>query len=505
MSANDGYRIIRPLGSSSAGTVYLAETAQGLIAVRQFESSLEPGTPFRQTDRERFLEAGRRAQALTHPRILAVLEVIDEAGEAFVTSEYVEGETLQSALASRRFSIEEANDILGQVALALDFAHSRGVAHGDLKPSEIYLVPKQGVRVADFGISPLAHWDTRRPVPVNLLNEFLSPEHVRDPGSVDGRSDQYSLAVIAYWMFTGQSPYGQAGADPAAAILAADPVPPSRLDQRLPASFDGPILKALDRNPARRFDSCRKFIGSLGAGLIPPQEVVVRRQSRAAAWVAGGLVALLAALGYLALKGRSGRPTVSGTTQTTLSELKRTVVPTETKRSTAQRPAAGPSLNTTSRPNPFGQGGDRPKAVPAAPTEPKVSAPKEPSAPPPPMRHTPIEDPGAPFAIQVFSRENPLSEGQQFALLDPTYGEMGFGDLKAIVSGNNSLAARGRVGIEWAVDGIRHDSCGMQHDSCTVRLNEAVTYRNQPAHGIYEVILTLDRHPVRSFSFQITP
>ena len=454
MSANDGYRIIRPLGSSSAGTVYLAETAQGLIAVRQFESSLEPGTPFRQTDRERFLEAGRRAQALTHPRILAVLEVIDEAGEAFVTSEYVEGETLQSALASRRFSIEEANDILGQVALALDFAHSRGVAHGDLKPSEIYLVPKQGVRVADFGISPLAHWDTRRPVPVNLLNEFLSPEHVRDPGSVDGRSDQYSLAVIAYWMFTGQSPYGQAGADPAAAILAADPVPPSRLDQRLPASFDGPILKALDRNPARRFDSCRKFIGSLGAGLIPPQEVVV---------------------------------------------------PTETKRSTAQRPAAGPSLNTTSRPNPFGQGGDRPKAVPAAPTEPKVSAPKEPSAPPPPMRHTPIEAPGAPFAIQVFSRENPLSEGQQFALLDPTYGEMGFGDLKAIVSGNNSLAARGRVGIEWAVDGIRHDSCGMQHDSCTVRLNEAVTYRNQPAHGIYEVILTLDRHPVRSFSFQITP
>lgn len=503
MSANDGYRIIRPLGSSAAGTVYLAETAQGPIAVRQFESPLELGTPFRQTDRERFLEAGRRAQSLTHPRILAVLEVIDEAGEAFVTSEYVEGETLQSALASRRFSIEEATDILGQVALALDFAHSRGVVHGDLKPSEIYLVPRQGVKVADFGISPLAHWDTRRPVPVNLLNEFLSPEHVRDPGSVDGRSDQYSLAVIAYWMFTGQSPYGQAGTDPAAAILAADPLPPSRQDQRLPASFDGPILKALDRDPARRFDSCRKFIGLLGAGLIPPQEVAVRHRSRAAAWVAGGLVAVVAALGYLALKGRSGQPTGSGTTQTTLSEPKGTVAPSENKTSAAQKTAAGLSLNDTSSPKPFGgPGGDQSASV--APTEPKVP-PKETGVTVPPVRRPTTQAPAPPFAIQVFSRENPLSEGQEFALLDPTYGEMGFGDLTAIVSGNNSIAVRGRLGIEWSVDGIRNDTCGMPRDSCTVRLNEAVTYHNAPARGTYEVILTLDGRPIRSFSFQITP
>jgi len=368
------------------------------------------------------------------------------------------------------------------------------------------LVPKQGVKVADFGISPLAHWDTSRPVPVNLLHEFLSPEHVRDPGSVDGRSDQYSLAVIAYRMFTGQSPYGQAGADPAAAILAAEPVPPSRLDQRLPASFDGPILKALDRDPVRRFDSCRKFIGALGAGLIPPQEVAVRRRSRAAAWVAGGLVAVLAALGYLALKGRSGQPTGSATTQTTISEPKPTVAPPETSGSAAQRTAAGQSLNDASRPKPFGGlDGDRLKAVVAAPTAPKVSQPKETDASLPALRRTSAQAPAAPFVIQVFSRENPLSEGQQFALLDPTYGEMGFGDLKAIVSANNPPSVRGRLGIEWAVDGIRHDSCGMQRDSCTVHLNEAVTYRNQPAHGIYEVILTLDGRPIRSFSFQITP
>jgi serine/threonine protein kinase len=165
------------------------------MTICQFESPAEAGSPLWQAGRDRFLEAGRRAQTLTHPRILPVLDVIDEAGEALIASEYVEGETLESALQSKRLSVDEAGAILGQVALALDFAHSRGVVHGDLKPAAIHLSPDGQVKVADFGVSPLAHWDTGRPVPLNRLHEFLSPEFIRDPASVDGRSDQYSLAV----------------------------------------------------------------------------------------------------------------------------------------------------------------------------------------------------------------------------------------------------------------------------------------------------------------------
>lgn len=108
MSANDGYRIIRPLGPSPAGPVYLAETSRGLMTICQFESPAEAGSPLWRAGRVRFLEAGRRAQALTHPWILPVLDVIDEAGEALIASEYVAGETLQSALQSRRFPVDEA-------------------------------------------------------------------------------------------------------------------------------------------------------------------------------------------------------------------------------------------------------------------------------------------------------------------------------------------------------------------------------------------------------------
>ena len=111
----------------------------------------------------------------------------------------------------------------------------------------------------------------------------------------------------------------------------------------------------------------------------------------------------------------------------------------------------------------------------------------------------------ASYDIQVFSRDNPLREGQQFALLDPRFGEMAFGDLKAIVSGDAPLRAGSRFSLEWSVGGLRHDSCGTPRDSCTVRLNELVVYRNQPAPGAYEVKLTLDGRLIRSFSFTIGP
>jgi len=197
---------------------------------------------------------------LNHPRIVAVQEVIDEAGEAFVTSEYVEGETLASAMASRRFSVRETIDILSQIALALDFAHDRGVIHGDLKPSEIFLPPQQTVKVAILG-SRL--W--RIGIPGGRYRRTFctisSPEHLRAPESVDARSDQYSLAVIAYWMFTGRPVRPDCSRsrrrDPGSRSS-----PSTRLDAQLPPSLDGPILRALDHTPARRFESCRKFVGS---------------------------------------------------------------------------------------------------------------------------------------------------------------------------------------------------------------------------------------------------
>jgi len=464
------------------------------MTICQFESPAEAGSPLWQAGRDRFLEAGRRAQTLTHPRILPVLDVIDEAGEALIASECVEGETLESALQSKRLSVDEAGAILGQVALALDFAHSRGVVHGDLKPAAIHLSPDGQVKVADFGVSPLAHWDTGRPVPLNRLHEFLSPEFIRDPASVDGRSDQYSLAVIAYWMFTGQSPYGQDGGDPAAAILGTEPAPPSRLDQRLPASFDGPILRALDRDPARRFESCRKFVAALGTESAPQSVVIAGRRTRPAIWIAAGLVPVLAVAGYLLLKGKSSQPAESKISEAAQADLVQQAAPPVIDRPAAHQTAIKPSPTDSSRPTPFGNPvADLPK-LPQPPPEPK-----QPLLPViVPTRQPPPPASSSSYDIQVFSRDKPLTEGQHFALLDPTYGEMAFGDLTAIVTGTNAANARDRLSIEWSVSAIKHDSGA-------VRLKEKSVYHNQPSPGAYEVTLTLNGRPIRHFSFSITP
>ena len=157
---------------------------------------------------------------------------------------------------------------------------------------------------------------------------------------MDGRSDQYSLAVIAYWLFTGQSPYGQFSGDLAAAISGVTPAPPSTLNPELPPSFDGPMLRALDRDPARRFESCRKFIGALGAGMIPLPVVVGPRWLKTGAWVAAGLIPLLALAGYFAFREPAHRPAAPRVKWVTASDLTRSAAQRNT--ASTSNPGAAP-------------------------------------------------------------------------------------------------------------------------------------------------------------------
>ncbi len=268
MNASEGYRLVRRLGSGVGGPVYLAETAAGRVAIREFKPASDAGSLSWEQERARFLSAGRASKALKHPRIVPVLDVVDEAGDAFIVMEYEEGETLEAALSARRFSPEEANPILRQAATALDFAHDHAVVHGDLKPSDIFLVPGHGVKVADFGTSPRAGRDSRGPMAPGLMHEYLSPERLRDSESVTARSDQYSLAAIAYRMYTGHAPDIQAPAGPQGATRLAEITPPSRIDPQLAPEIDGPILRALDRDPEKRYGRCSEFYAALEAALI---------------------------------------------------------------------------------------------------------------------------------------------------------------------------------------------------------------------------------------------
>jgi serine/threonine protein kinase len=496
------YQLIRRIGSGPGGPVYVARGASGDVAIRQFQSDEEVGSDLWRGDRERFLAAGHQQMTLTDPSIVPTLEVIDGPQEASVVMSYVNAETLQAALLHRRFSPEETTALLRRAALALDFAHSRGVVHGDLKPSDIFLLPHQELMVGDFAISPRARYDPMRFLPLKLTHGYLSPEHFNFPVALEARSDQYSLAVIAYEMYTGCLPFGSTP-DYLTAVLTEEMVP-SHINPQLPARVDAPLMRALSRNPAHRFNSCMEFVTDLSANLTKVPDGPARE--RGFLPVVLGLAALLAIiLGFLLFRpGKPGKkiePVVVARKEEPAPVVAPPPPVTAGKKNgkPAHRSADGagtpqqygnPVAPVTRKPKPFPE--TPPVAAPRPMDSPKGGRPKRPSATvTPPMPVTGIK-------TQVLSRSRPIQNGTSFAMDDPVMGELGHGDLKAMVQFDGPLP-RPRLTIEWTVNGTVTDR------QKPVSPNELVEYNNEPIPGVYKVTIRLDGRPVEEFRFRITP
>jgi serine/threonine-protein kinase len=508
----DGYHIVRRLGSGASGTVYLAETGAGQTALRQFESPSEQDSEAWRCARTRFLEAGRQALGLSNPRIVAVREVIEEGDEAFVASEYVAAETLASAMAARRFAFEEARILVWEIAVALDHAHDHGLVHGDLKPSDIFL-SQERPKVADFGISPRAHLHPLQSVPAHLAHRYLSPEHVRSPESLDARSDQYSLAVIAYELFTGQSPYGAAASDLPGAVLHAEILPPSQVEPRLPPGVDGPLLAALSRDPEKRFGSCRRFAAVLEAAFLSVDSIAESKTRGGRRWPAPAYLALAGAVAVAAfgviLLHKSGTPLKTGETRVPPVGKTRWT-PSNDEPKPSPYPSGGktkpPASGKTSQAGgtfspPYRSGGQTtPPASGKTSQAGGTLSPPPPRPQPRPLEPIPILDSEAAlgFTIEVYSRVRPIKDGDSFDFSDPVRGELAHGDLRAIVTYGGIQPPRGRLTLEWAVDGV-------SMDRKTVPLTQLVEYGNQPTAGDYVLTLYLDRRPVQAFKFTIRP
>lgn len=499
MNASEGYQLVRRIGTGTSGAVYLAKTDTGEVAIRQFESKADPASQAWRDERQFFLNAGRQGLGLAHPRIVPVLEVIDEAGEAFVVMEYVAAPTLAAALAAGRLTPAETDTILYQVAQALDFAHGRGVVHGDLKPSDIFLTDK-GAVVSDFAISPRARRYDRRPIDASLVHAHLSPEHLRDTGTIGPRSDQYALAVIAYQMYTGQSPYGASISDLPTAILSAPIAPPSQVDRKLPSSIDAPLLKALNRDPAQRYGTCTELAAFLGASLITQESAGGRVSKLVYVLVPLLLLALLLGIWFwkrLQPATRSTKKTTSSTppisagangptketASTTGGKSKATTDGKKTTKKTTRKPTA-----------PLGTG----------PTA-QVARVKTP--PPPPPIEKPDLTPITPqFTIDVLSQGNRIDPGLSFSAADPQLGEMAQGDLKALITFEGQHLKSDRLELKWIIDNVvmERKTVILPPDP---RAKHAVmvTYGNEPTPGTYRVTLEQKGRLVQSFTFRITP
>jgi eukaryotic-like serine/threonine-protein kinase len=270
------YSLERELGRGGMGIVYLAREVR--LDRRVAIKLLPPEMAAQESLRDRFLREARTAARLSHPYIVP-LHAVDEVGAfVFYVMAYVEGETLAQRVASRGpLSPHEASRVLREVSWALAYAHAQGVVHRDIKPANILL--EHGTNramVTDFGIARVVHAGSETAVGELLgTPEYMSPEQAAGE-PVDGRSDLYSLGVVAHYVLTGQLPFQ---ANTAQALLAQHITRPApalaTVSRGVPRALAQAVDRCLEKNPAQRFANGEALADALAPSLEKHTEVPV--------------------------------------------------------------------------------------------------------------------------------------------------------------------------------------------------------------------------------------
>jgi len=261
------YRIIKAVGRGATGVVYHAidEKIERPVAIKTIQFAGQLGEEDQDRLRERLIREARLAGMLSHPGVTTIYDVGHEGDVTYIAMEYVDGPTLDQVLsepeplgAVRMFSI------LGQTAVALDYAHSKGIVHRDIKPANIMISEDGTSKIADFGIAKItAAENLTMTESIVGTPHYMSPEQVQGQ-PVDGRSDQFSLAVISYEMLTGEKPYtGEHLTTVVYKIVAEEPVLPHRLNPSLSTAIENVLRKALSKKADARYRNCQEFAEAL--------------------------------------------------------------------------------------------------------------------------------------------------------------------------------------------------------------------------------------------------
>jgi serine/threonine-protein kinase len=270
------YRIVREIGQGGMGAVYLAERADGQFEQRVALKLVKPGLTTAEFLR-RFRAERQILARLQHPHIARLLDGgVDDAGRPYFALEHVEGVPIDRYCALHGLGVDERLALFLDVCVAVAYAHANLVVHRDLKPAHVLVTDDRQVRLLDFGIAKMLGEEEAgaglTELGIRALTpEYASPEQVR--GEQAGTAtDVYSLGVILYELLTGARPYEIAGRSPAEVervVCGVTPVRPStrgtaaasgsaadaRLRRRLRGDLDVICLKALHKDPARRYSS----------------------------------------------------------------------------------------------------------------------------------------------------------------------------------------------------------------------------------------------------------
>lgn len=261
------YEILSLVGEGATAVVYRARDLKlnRVVALKVLLAQSRPAT------QQRFLQEAVAAAQLHHPNIMSIFDQDEDDGVQFLVVEYIEGTPLESMIPADPGVVVR---IGAQIARALHYAHARGIVHRDIKPANIIVTPDGQAKLMDLGLA--LPREAKRVTAAGMIigtPAYLSPEQAQGQ-PLDYRTDIYSLGVVLFEMATGQLPFSE---DDIQALLlqhVRQPAPaPRTVRPGLPPDLDAIILKALEKSPARRFQSAGAMAEALDAAALMPAAV----------------------------------------------------------------------------------------------------------------------------------------------------------------------------------------------------------------------------------------
>lgn len=260
------YEIEREIGRGAMGVVYLGKDPKISRTVAIKTLSYQAFEPARLAElKARFFREAEAAGRLSHPAIVTVYDVGEEADLAYIAMDYAPGHALSDfGKPGRLLPLPKVLDIVARVADALAYAHGRGIVHRDIKPGNLIYNPETGaVKITDFGIARITDDSRTRTGSVMGSPLYMSPEQLRGQ-KVTGASDVYSLGVTLYKLVTGETPYrGDTLASLTYQILNGKPRSVRQFNDKVPTAVVRLINRAIQREPEKRFASAASMAEAL--------------------------------------------------------------------------------------------------------------------------------------------------------------------------------------------------------------------------------------------------